>query len=51
VLRFVRNVFCEFQESTIGAAYLTKTINLPDAVVKLEICLSDILVYYFITSL
>ncbi|KAJ4461855.1 putative Ras-related protein Rab-5C [Paratrimastix pyriformis] len=37
VLRFVRNVFCEYQESTIGAAYLTKTLTLKDCIVKLEI--------------
>ena len=39
VLRFVKNEFQEYQESTIGAAFCTKTLNLEDssAVIKFEI--------------
>jgi len=37
VLRFVKKQFFEFQESTIGAAFLTQTVQLPDCVVKFEI--------------
>lgn len=37
VLRFVKGQFHEYQESTIGAAFLTQTICLDDAVVKFEI--------------
>jgi small GTP-binding protein len=37
VTRFVRNEFFEFQEPTIGAAFLTQTIALDDATVKFEI--------------
>ena len=37
VLRFVRGQFFEYQESTIGAAFLTQTVALPDATVKFEI--------------
>ena len=29
--------FFEYQESTIGAAFLTQTVQLPDCVVKFEI--------------
>ncbi len=35
VLRFVKSQFFDYQESTIGAAFLTKT--LPDQQVKFEI--------------
>ncbi|KAG5188116.1 Rab5, rab family GTPase [Tribonema minus] len=37
VVRFVRNEFFEFQEPTIGAAFLTQTVGLDDATVKFEI--------------
>eukprot|EP00096_Caligus_rogercresseyi_P001312 TRINITY_DN1208_c0_g2_i1.p1 TRINITY_DN1208_c0_g2~~TRINITY_DN1208_c0_g2_i1.p1 ORF type:complete len:220 (+),score=78.53 TRINITY_DN1208_c0_g2_i1:231-890(+) len=37
VLRFVKGQFHEFQESTIGAAFLTQTICLDDTTVKFEI--------------
>lgn len=39
VVRFVRDEFFEFQEPTIGAAFLTQTVEIPDkkASVKYEI--------------
>ncbi|CAJ0565400.1 unnamed protein product, partial [Mesorhabditis spiculigera] len=37
VLRFVKGQFHEYQESTIGAAFLTQTVVLDDATVKFEI--------------
>merc|ERR1712063_108762 len=37
VLRFVRGQFFEYQESTIGAAFLTQTVALHDTTVKFEI--------------
>merc|ERR1711981_1527196 len=37
VLRFVRGQFFEYQESTIGAAFLTQTVALDDTTVKFEI--------------
>merc|ERR1712177_191054 len=37
VLRFVKGQFHEFQESTIGAAFLTQTVALDDSTVKFEI--------------
>lgn len=37
VLRFVRGQFFEYQESTIGAAFLTQTVALNDSTVKFEI--------------
>lgn len=37
VLRFVRNSFSEHQESTIGAAFLTQTLQVAGDGVKLEI--------------
>ena len=37
VLRFVKRQFFEYQESTIGAAFLTQTVQLSDCVVKFEI--------------
>ncbi len=37
VERFVRNEFFEFQQPTIGAAFLTQTVNLGDTIVKFEI--------------
>ena len=37
VVRFVRDEFFEYQEPTIGAAFLTQTVTLPDATVKFEI--------------
>lgn len=36
-IRFVRNEFFEFQEPTIGAAFLTQSITLDNMVVKFEI--------------
>jgi len=37
VLRFVKGQFLDFQESTIGAAFLTQTVCLNDTTVKFEI--------------
>eukprot|EP00474_Spongospora_subterranea_P008548 CRZ09006.1 hypothetical protein [Spongospora subterranea] len=37
VLRFVRGQFFEYQESTIGAAFLTQTVVVQDCTVKFEI--------------
>uniref|UniRef100_A0A7S2UXE3 Ras-related protein Rab-5C n=1 Tax=Fibrocapsa japonica TaxID=94617 RepID=A0A7S2UXE3_9STRA len=37
VVRFVRDEFFEYQEPTIGAAFLTQTVALSDATVKFEI--------------
>ncbi|XP_066500560.1 RAB5A, member RAS oncogene family, b [Hoplias malabaricus] len=37
VIRFVKGQFHEFQESTIGAAFLTQTVCLDDTTVKFEI--------------
>ena len=37
VLRFVKGQFFEYQESTIGAAFLTQTVSVSDATVKFEI--------------
>ena len=37
VLRFVRGQFFDYQESTIGAAFLTQTVALNDTMVKFEI--------------
>jgi len=37
VLRFVKGQFFEYQESTIGAAFLTQTVALNDTTVKYEI--------------
>ncbi|KNC50220.1 Ras-like protein Rab-5C [Thecamonas trahens ATCC 50062] len=37
VLRFVKGQFQEFQESTIGAAFLTQSVCLDDVTVKFEI--------------
>ncbi|EDO05888.1 putative Ras-related protein Rab-5A [Babesia bovis T2Bo] len=35
--RFVKNTFLEFQESTIGAAFMTQSVSLDDCTVKFEI--------------
>ncbi|CAB1112428.1 unnamed protein product [Ectocarpus sp. CCAP 1310/34] len=37
VVRFVRDEFFEYQEPTIGAAFLTQKVQLDDATVKFEI--------------
>ena len=37
VIRFVKGQFHEYNESTIGAAFLTQTVQLDDATVKFEI--------------
>ncbi|XP_061911582.1 ras-related protein Rab-5C-like isoform X1 [Entelurus aequoreus] len=37
VLRFVKGLFHEYQESTIGAAYQNKTVSLDDVTVKFDI--------------
>ncbi|NXR23548.1 RAB5B protein, partial [Cinclus mexicanus] len=37
VLRFVKGQFHEYQESTIGAAFLTQSVCLDDTTVKFEI--------------
>ena len=37
VERFVKNEFFEFQQPTIGAAFLTQSVQLDDVIVKFEI--------------
>ena len=37
VVRFCRGEFYEYQEPTIGAAFMTQTVNLKDANIKFEI--------------
>lgn len=37
VLRFCRSQFFEYQESTIGAAFLTQTVQVGDNTIKFEI--------------
>ncbi len=37
MLRFVKGQFTEYQESTIGAAFLTQTVVLDDVTVRFEI--------------
>ena len=37
MLRFVKDQFHEFQESTSGAAFLTQTVGFDDTTVKFEI--------------
>ncbi|CAN7070867.1 unnamed protein product [Brassica oleracea var. botrytis] len=37
VLRFVKDQFVEFQESTIGAAFFSQTLSVNDATLKFEI--------------
>lgn len=37
VVRFVRDEFFEYQEPTIGAAFLTQTVQLDDSTIKYEI--------------
>eukprot|EP00920_Eleutheroschizon_duboscqi_P033341 GHVT01080340.1.p1 GENE.GHVT01080340.1~~GHVT01080340.1.p1 ORF type:complete len:207 (+),score=12.30 GHVT01080340.1:1474-2094(+) len=37
VYRFAKDEFCQVQESTIGAAFMTQSVNLGDAVIKFEI--------------
>lgn len=37
VVRFVRDEWFDYQEPTIGAAFLTQTVQLDDATVKFEI--------------
>jgi small GTP-binding protein len=37
VLRFVKGTFLSFQESTIGAAFLTQSVRLNEQVIKFEI--------------
>jgi len=37
VLRFVKGQFHEYQESTIGAAFLTQTVTLDETTIKFEI--------------
>ncbi len=36
VLRFVKQQFFEYQESTIGAAFLTRTVNVDDVTIKVR---------------
>jgi len=36
VLRFVKQQFFEYQESTIGAAFLTRTVVIDDVTIKFE---------------
>jgi Ras-related protein Rab-5C len=42
VLRFVKGQFHEYQESTIGAAFLTQTVHIDDTAVKFEIWVSKL---------
>lgn len=37
VVRFAKNEFFEYQEPTIGAAFMTQSVQIPDAVVRFEI--------------
>lgn len=37
VVRFAKGEFYEYQEPTIGAAFMTQTVSIPDATVKFEI--------------
>merc|ERR1711933_46150 len=37
VIRFVKGQFSEYQESTIGAAFLTQTVPVQDCTIKFEI--------------
>lgn len=37
VIRFARREFYEFQEPTIGAAFLTQTVQLSDCVIRFEV--------------
>lgn len=37
VLRFIRNEYFEDNETTIGAAFLTKTLALDDSTLKMEV--------------
>jgi Ras-related protein Rab-5C len=37
VLRFVKGQYHEFQETTIGAAFLTQTVSVDDMTIKLEL--------------
>ena len=37
VVRFVRDEFFPFQEPTIGAAFLTQTVNVDNVTIKFEI--------------
>ena len=45
VLRFVKGQFHEYQESTIGAAFLTQTVHIEETAVKFEIWVSHIHAY------
>lgn len=47
VLRFVKGQFHEYQESTIGAAFLTQTVHIDDTAVKFEIWVSLSSLYVF----
>lgn len=49
VLRFVKGQFHEYQESTIGAAFLTQTLSMEDSEVKFEIWdTAGQVIHYFI---
>ncbi|KIK30053.1 hypothetical protein PISMIDRAFT_87726 [Pisolithus microcarpus 441] len=52
VLRFVKDQFDDYRESTIGAAFLTQTVTLDDqTIVKFEIwCAANILLYLVDTA-
>ncbi|KAI5998057.1 GTP-binding protein RAB5 [Pisolithus albus] len=52
VLRFVKDQFDDYRESTIGAAFLTQTVTLDDqTIVKFEIwCAANILPYLLDTA-
>lgn len=47
VLRFVKGQFHEYQESTIGAAFLTQTVHIDDTAVKFEIWVSNFSYFFF----
>uniref|UniRef100_A0A8C6S3B1 Uncharacterized protein n=1 Tax=Nannospalax galili TaxID=1026970 RepID=A0A8C6S3B1_NANGA len=50
VLHFVKGQFHEYQESSIGAAFLTQTVCLDDTTVKIEIWDTAAVVAYDITN-
>ena len=37
VVRFCRQEFYDYQEPTIGAAFLTQTVQLSDAIIRFEV--------------
>jgi len=51
VLRFVKGQFHEYQESTIGAAFLTQTVHIDDTAVKFEIWVSFVCLVILFNSI